>query len=199
MSDPAVAAPPPAARASVIAREVRRQRIMERARRRWRCDQRVRTAADDRPAAAARGEPDGGAPGPPRGRNARGAPAFDVEAPFGLVPTLAAAGAFEPRKARAPRGRKELPTRPQAVGIPYISCARNTPLPKLSKRLQNTFQTPSRSFQTLPKASKTFQKFPGLGDAAGWRAGRAIGRAAPVGFVASDGAARTFRRDGNRA
>ena len=80
-------------------------------------------------------------------------------------------GPSSARKTRAPRGRKELPARPQAVGIPYISCARNTPLPKLSKRLQITFQTPSRSFQTLPKASKNFQKFPGLGDAQGWRAG----------------------------
>jgi hypothetical protein len=68
---------------------------------------------------------------------------------------------------------------------------------------QNAFKTPSKhlpnAFQELPDTSKPFQKFSGLGDPEGWRAGQAMGRAAPVGFVASDGAARTFRRDGNRA
>ena len=60
MTDPAMTdtdldEPPPAARVSAIEREVRRHRIMERAPRGWRCDQRVRTAADDKPRAAARG------------------------------------------------------------------------------------------------------------------------------------------------
>ncbi|MGD0723581.1 MAG: hypothetical protein ABR970_21330, partial [Roseiarcus sp.] len=63
-------------------------------------------------------------------------------------------------------------------------------------RTRNTiakaFQTPSKSFknasnhfQTLPKVSKSFKKFPGLGDAQGWPADCAMGWGAPVGFVPS--------------
>ena len=63
---PSRLAPPPAAHVSATEREVRRRRIMERARR-GRSAERVRTAADDKPAAAAAGEgPDGGAPPDPR-------------------------------------------------------------------------------------------------------------------------------------
>jgi hypothetical protein len=62
MSDPAVPAPPPAARLSAIERGVRRHRIMERAPCGWSYVQRVRTAVDDEARAVRAGKPDGGAP-----------------------------------------------------------------------------------------------------------------------------------------
>ena len=183
MPDPAAPAPPPAAAVTAIEREVRRHPIMR--------TRRGPQRAGSRTAARLT----------PRGRNARGAPAFDVEAPseavraiaglgsfgapFGLVPTLDAARGLRAARKRGRRGvansfslaRKSLESR-------YILRTRNA--------IAKAFQTPSKSFknasnhfQTLPKVSKSFKNFPGLGDAQGWRADCAMGWGAPVGFVPS--------------
>ncbi|MGD0720472.1 MAG: hypothetical protein ABR970_05410 [Roseiarcus sp.] len=156
---------------------------MERALRRWRCDDRVRTAADNRPAAAARGEPDGGATGPPRGRNCRGAPAFNVEAPaeavpaiagvgsfgapFGPVPTLAAAGAFERPESAGAAGPQGAFHAPASRWSPIHFMRSQYTIAKTFKTPSKSFKNASNHFQTLPKVSKSFKNFPGLGDAQG--------------------------------
>jgi hypothetical protein len=188
MTDPAAPAPPPAA-VSAIAREVR-----------WQLSKRTRRAGGRLAARLT-----------PRGRNCRGAPSFNVEAPseavpaiaglgsfgtpFGLVPTLAARRGLRAPENAGAAGRKALPTRPQAVGIPYIS-ARAI---HHCQNFQNAFQTPSKHLPGASKRLQKFPKFPGLGDAQGRRDGYATGWAAPVGLVPSPSLPRPLERPELRA
>jgi len=153
MTDPATPAPPPAAAVSAIERDVRRHRIMR--------TRRAPRRAGGRMAARLT----------PRERNARDAPSFNVEAPseaalamagfasfgapFAPVPTLAAAAAFERPESAGAAGRKELPTRSQAVGVPLHF--KNPEYHRQS--FPNPFKELQERFKPLPNASKSFKKF----------------------------------------
>jgi hypothetical protein len=155
MTDAAAPAPPPAAAVSAIAREVRRHRIKR--------TRRAPRRAGGRTAARLT----------PRGRDFRGPPSFGVEAPseavlaiagfgsfgtpFGLVPTLAAAGAFE------------RPASAGAAGAQRASCSlasnwNHSIFHALAANIAEAFQTPSKPLpgasRTLPTPSNPFQNFP---------------------------------------
>ena len=84
MPDPAAPAPPPAAAVTAIEREVRRHPIMR--------TRRAPRRAGGRLAARLT----------PRGRDFRGAPSFDVEAPSEAVRAIAGLGSFGAPFDRAP-------------------------------------------------------------------------------------------------
>jgi len=153
MTDPATPAPPPAAAVSAIARDVRRHRIMR--------TRRAPRRAGGRMAARLTA----------RERNARGDPSFNVEAPsravramagfgsfgapFGLVPTLAAAAAF---------------ARPESAGAAGAQGASHSPASRWSpihfknseyhrQSFPNPFKELQERFKPLPNASKSFKKF----------------------------------------
>jgi len=153
MTDPAAPAPPPAA-VSAMAREVR-----------WQLSKRTRRAGRRMAARLT-----------PRGRNTRGAPSFDVEAPseavlaiagfgsfgapFGLVPTLAAARALERPADAGAAGSQGASHSLASLWNPATFQDLGIPSPKLSKPLQRASRTlppPSTRFQTLPKISKNFR------------------------------------------
>jgi hypothetical protein len=159
MTDPAAPAPRPAAAVSAIAREVRRHRIKR--------TRRAPPRAGGRLAARLT----------TRGRNARGAPSFDVEAPseavlaiagfgsfgtpFGLVPTLAAAGAFERRAsagaAGAQRASHSLASRWNHTTFHALAADTAKAFQTPSKRLPSPFQELPEHFQPVPKLSKNFR------------------------------------------